>query len=104
MRFGLALTPHTALLRAQVDFAEYVPIEVWEGVNIFQDPFQCNVTDLWESAWYVASLLVAHERVLVALPLCSLLEYCAAHALRDTPKTVAARLLRAQALVRTLRC
>ena len=58
-----------------MDFAEYVPVEVWEGVNIFQDAFQCNVTDLSESVRYVAQLLVEHERLLAALPLCALLEF-----------------------------
>ena len=86
-----------------MDFAEYVPVEVWEGVNIFQDAFQCNVTDLSESVRYVAQLLVEHERLLAALPLCALLEFCATHALRDTAAAAAARLLRAHALVRTPR-
>ncbi len=30
----------------QVGFATYVPRELWQGVDVFSDPYRCNMTDL----------------------------------------------------------
>jgi len=50
------------------DFGEYVPVEIWEGVNIFADPYKCSVLDLLEGLHFASSYLMANERFLEALP------------------------------------
>eukprot|EP00239_Pterosperma_sp_CCMP1384_P007026 CAMPEP_0197855252 /NCGR_PEP_ID=MMETSP1438-20131217/26249_1 /TAXON_ID=1461541 /ORGANISM="Pterosperma sp., Strain CCMP1384" /LENGTH=302 /DNA_ID=CAMNT_0043470289 /DNA_START=80 /DNA_END=984 /DNA_ORIENTATION=- len=80
------------------DFGEYVPVEIWEGVNIFADPYKCSVLDLLEGLHFASSYLMANERFLEALPMLSLYEYAAYHIRRDPKLTALARCLRARAL------
>jgi hypothetical protein len=85
-------------LQFKLEFAEYTPVEIWEGQNIFADPCQCNAIDLMSALDYVAGQLCLYGRHYEALPVLAFLEYCAFHATRDARMAVKARLLRVEVL------
>ncbi|WIA10725.1 hypothetical protein OEZ85_010899 [Tetradesmus obliquus] len=81
-----------------VDCALYVPVEIWPGADLFDDPYRCNAPDLLSSLESLTHILIQQHISLPALPLLALWEHVALHATHNTPSLVLARVMRVKAL------
>ncbi|KAL0048239.1 hypothetical protein WJX82_010821 [Trebouxia sp. C0006] len=81
-----------------LDFATYTPLELWEGSNLFHDPYRCNVSEMLDGLPCIIAVLLENGHALASLPLIAVLEWLAQHIQGLLPATVAVRLQRAQAL------
>jgi len=87
--------PSTAL-----GFAVYYPLDIWPNDNtLFRESDRIPAASVVDRLGYAAQQLIECEHYADALPLVSLVHYIAAVCCRDMAATVAASLLRVQALI-----
>ncbi|KAG1679321.1 hypothetical protein FOA52_009353 [Chlamydomonas sp. UWO 241] len=80
-------------------FATYVPLSLWDGADVFADPYRCPLSDVLSGLETLASTLIDVGLALDALPLLSAWECIAWRCARSVPATVRCRTLRVRALV-----
>eukprot|EP00955_Chlamydomonas_euryale_P020051 213537-Chlamydomonas_euryale.AAC.1 len=80
-------------------FAGYVPASLWDGGDVFSDPYRCPMPDVLSGFETHAQVLVDAGLALEALPLLSAWECVAWRSARRVHETVRARTLRVAALV-----
>ena len=87
---------HTHPQRA-AGFAEYAPVTLCEGCDLFADARALSAADVATGAEGVALALLDADEALAALAVVALWEWVSARVLRDAALTVRARLARARA-------
>eukprot|EP00892_Ulva_mutabilis_P009551 jgi/Ulvmu1/6969/UM033_0026.1 len=80
------------------DAAEYTPVALAEGSNLFRDPYALNMPDLLEGLETVARVLTTAGQHLAALPVLSMWEWAARHVSRSQQHTVRCRIVRVHVL------
>ena len=81
-----------------VNFCDYTPTEMWEGRDIFGDPFECNATELKLALEHLVSTLMDCDMFVEVQPMLSLLEHIIATKFRDVSAIVRCRLRRLKSL------